>query len=148
MNKYEIHQEFYYYNEWETVRIFDEKFETFVEAEAHLLDLGLLPIEDFYQLEGQYLLSHNEYARPTYSIVKVCTKEILLETLNKYKNKIGQIIIPQRRGAKVQETTIGLLNHTKQDERMITLSELEKLINNSGPEEGVYAVHYDDGGAE
>tara|TARA_R100001163_G_C5061672_1_gene198609 strand:+ start:748 stop:1107 length:360 start_codon:yes stop_codon:yes gene_type:complete len=119
MSKYEIHQEFYYYNEWKTVRIYNDKFETFVEAEAHLLDLGLLPIEDFYQLEGQYLLSHNEYARPTYTIVKV----------------------------KVQETTIGLLDHTKQDEREITLSELRKLIKNSGPE-GVYAVHYDDGGAE
>jgi hypothetical protein len=71
MNKYEIHQEFYYYNEWQTVRVFDEKFETFEAAEKYLLDLGLIPVEDFYQLEGEYLLSHNEYARPTYNIVKV-----------------------------------------------------------------------------
>tara|TARA_R100000655_G_scaffold44404_1_gene81082 strand:+ start:533 stop:760 length:228 start_codon:yes stop_codon:yes gene_type:complete len=71
MSKYEIHQEFYYYDEWQTIKIFSEKFMTFVEAEAFLLNLGLLPVEDFYRLEGEYLLSHNEYARPTYSIVKV-----------------------------------------------------------------------------
>jgi len=71
MSKYEIHQEYYYYNEWETVRIFDEKFETFEEAEAYLLDLGLIACEDFYHAQGKYYLSHNEYARPTYTIVKV-----------------------------------------------------------------------------
>tara|TARA_R100000353_G_C6477116_1_gene188116 strand:+ start:313 stop:615 length:303 start_codon:yes stop_codon:yes gene_type:complete len=99
MSKYEIHQEFYYYNESETVKIFNEKFETFKDAEAYLLLLGLIRVEGFFQQKGAYLLHHNEYARPTYTIVKVCTKEELLETLNKNKNKNGQIMIPQRRGA-------------------------------------------------
>ena len=71
MSKYEIHQEFYYYNLKDTVRVFYKKFETFAEAERHLLEMGLIRCEDFYHAEGRYTLNHNEYARPTYTIVKV-----------------------------------------------------------------------------
>ena len=99
MNKYEIHQEYYYYNHKNTVRVFYQKFETFEEAERHLLEMGLIACEDFYHASGRYYLNDDEYARPTYIIVKVgfidifddivfddigCWSQICKDCLDKY----------------------------------------------------------------
>tara|TARA_R100001509_G_scaffold111424_2_gene66920 strand:+ start:942 stop:1169 length:228 start_codon:yes stop_codon:yes gene_type:complete len=74
---YTIEVTTYYYNNTTTQRML-YRFDSFESAHLYLtkeLELEPLPshFPDEYIRSGEYRFSHNEYARPTYKIVKETT---------------------------------------------------------------------------
>lgn len=64
----------YYYNNTTTQKML-YRFDTEIQARNFLeKEMGLTPISKSFPMEyaadGQYPLSHNEYARPTYKIIQ------------------------------------------------------------------------------
>ena len=118
MSKYQIHKRYYIDNEWQTERIVEQKFESFEQAQEHMFNLGVNRCEDFYHFPRKYYSDDWEFPIPIWTIHKVCTEEILLESLKKYKVKNGQIFIPQRRGSEysyreILESIIHMCEHNK-----------------------------------
>mgnify|MGYP001215127984 FL=1 len=67
---YTIQVEYFYYNTPEYKINMDISFMYIQDAIDYILGMGCEPVDDYdYLPKGRYYLSHNEYARPVYSVM-------------------------------------------------------------------------------